>query len=77
LRSVKPQVNPKFIYFEAYIKFLKNTSRHNKVKKTKTKAGYNCVFYVIDQNVNKFRGFVQHRPYFRRFSKNPFKNPLA
>jgi len=31
---------------------------------------------VIDQNVKIFRGFVQHRPYFRRFSKNPFKNPI-
>jgi len=30
------------------------------------------VFYVIDQNVKIFRGFV-HRPYFRRFSKNPLK----
>jgi len=34
------------------------------------------VFYVIDQNVNIFRGFVHHRPYFRQFSKNPFKNPI-
>jgi len=33
------------------------------------------VFCVIDQNVKIFRGFVHHRPYFRRFSKNPFKNP--
>jgi len=34
------------------------------------------VFYIIDQNVKIFRGFVHHRPYFRRFSKNPFKNPI-
>jgi len=35
------------------------------------------VFYVIDQNVKIFRGFVHHhRPYFRRFSKNPFKKPI-
>jgi len=34
------------------------------------------VFYVIDQNVNISRGFVHHRPYFRQFSKNPFKNPI-
>jgi len=34
------------------------------------------VFYVIDQNMKIFRGFVHHRPYFRRFSKNPFKNPI-
>jgi len=34
------------------------------------------VFYVIDQNVKIFRGFVHHRPSFRRFSKNPFKNPI-
>jgi len=27
-------------------------------------AGYNCVFYVIDQNVKIFRGFVHPRPYF-------------
>jgi len=32
------------------------------------------VFYVIDQNVKIFRGFVNHRPYCRRFRKNPFKN---
>jgi len=35
------------------------------------------VFYVIDQNVKIFRGFVHHRPYFRRFSKNSFKNPIG
>jgi len=34
------------------------------------------VFYVIDQNRKIFRAFVLHRPYFRRFSKNPFKNPI-
>ena len=34
------------------------------------------VFYVIDQNVKIFRGFVNHRPYFRRFSKNPLKKPI-
>jgi len=34
------------------------------------------VFYVIDQNMKIFRGFVHHRLYFRRFSKNPFKNPI-
>jgi len=28
------------------------------------------VFNVIDQNMKIFRGF-NHRPYFRRFSKNP------
>jgi len=33
------------------------------------------VFYIIDQNVKIVRGFVHHRPYFRGFSKNPFKNP--
>jgi len=31
-------------------------------------------FYVIDQNMEIFRGSVNHRPYFRRFSKNPFKD---
>jgi len=34
------------------------------------------VFYVKDRNVKICRGFVHHRPYFRRFSKNPFKNPI-
>jgi len=28
---------------------------------------------VIDQNVKIFRGFVHHRPYFRRFSKKPIQ----
>jgi len=27
------------------------------------------VFYVIDQNVKIFGGFVHHRTYFRQFSK--------
>jgi len=35
------------------------------------------VFYVIDQNVKIFRGSVHQRPYFRRFSKNPFKKPIG
>jgi len=30
---------------------------------------------MSDQNVKIFRGSVHHRPYFRWFSKNPFKNP--
>jgi len=33
------------------------------------------VFYVIDQNVKIFKGFVNLRHYFRWFSKNPFKKP--
>jgi len=33
-------------------------------------------YHVIDQNVKIFGGFVHHRPYFRQFSKNPFKNPI-
>jgi len=34
------------------------------------------VFYVIDQNMKIFRGFVHNRSFFRRFSKNPLKNPI-
>jgi len=35
----------------------------------KVSRGPQYVFYVIDQNVKIFRGFVNHRPYFRQFSK--------
>jgi len=68
------QVNPKFIHFEAYLKILKNTIRHSLKNHKQVITG---VVYVIDQNVKIFRGFVHHRPYFRRFSKNPFKNPIG
>jgi len=48
----------------------KNTSRHNKVLKKKQDQVITGVFYA-----KIFRGFVHHRPFFRRLSKNPLKNP--
>jgi len=53
----------KLIQNEAFIKFKKPQA--DTIKFKKHKQVITGVFYVINQNVKIFRGFVSHRHYFR------------